>query len=366
MKIRIAVVLAAAVAALMATNLAQPAQAQPREKCTIALSHYISWDMIAYAKKAGIMKRWGDKYNVTLDHTEAMDYIPSLNLFASKRDNVCAVLVTNMDALTGPAWSGVDTTILVVQDTSNGNDGIVYRKRGVRVGASNAPTLKNVVGKTVSMVQGSVSEYLLVRAFEQAQLPINTVKIANTTDTLIGSQFASSRDDSVVVTWHPVLMNTLLVPGAHLIYDSSRIPGEIADTIAVHTEVSDNVKKAITGMWYELVQIFAAPGTPAYKTAVEFVGQFAEMTPAQIAENLKTTNLFVQPSTAVQFTEDAKLRNVMDGIRKTAVRRNWVEGATSPDQVGIQFPGGSVLGNPKNVRLRFDTGFMRQAAEGKL
>ncbi len=41
--------------------------------------------------------------------------------------------MTNMDALTIPAVGGVDSTVLIVGDFSNGNDGIVL-KNGKRPG----------------------------------------------------------------------------------------------------------------------------------------------------------------------------------------------------------------------------------------
>ena len=40
--------------------------------------------------------------------------------------------------------------------------------------------------------------------------------------------------------------------------------------------------------------------------------------------------------------------------------------AKSVDDIGIEFPGGKVLGNKANVKLRFDPSFMQMAADGKL
>jgi NitT/TauT family transport system substrate-binding protein len=34
--------------------------------------------------------------------------------------------------------------------------------------------------------------------------------------------------------------------------------------------------------------------------------------------------------------------------------------------VGIEFPGGKLLGNAKNVTMRFDATYMKLAADGKL
>ena len=37
-----------------------------------------------------------------------------------------------------------------------------------------------------------------------------------------------------------------------------------------------------------------------------------------------------------------------------------------PITIGIEFPGGKLLGDPNNIKLRFDARFVQMAAEGKL
>ena len=41
-------------------------------------------------------------------------------------------------------------------------------------------------------------------------------------------------------------------------------------------------------------------------------------------------------------------------------------GATTPEAIGMTFPGGKTLGNRVNQKLRFDPDFMQLAADGKL
>ena len=42
------------------------------------------------------------------------------------------------------------------------------------------------------------------------------------------------------------------------------------------------------------------------------------------------------------------------------------KGARSVDDVGIEFPGGKTLGDTKNIKMRFDTTYMKLATDGKL
>jgi NitT/TauT family transport system substrate-binding protein len=62
-----------------------------------------------------------------------------LNQFsAGKLDGVTA---TNMDALTVPAAAGKDTTVLMIGDYSNGNDGVILK---------NGATLADIKGRPVN------------------------------------------------------------------------------------------------------------------------------------------------------------------------------------------------------------------------
>jgi NitT/TauT family transport system substrate-binding protein len=53
----------------------------------------------------------------------------------------------------------------------------------------------------------------------------------------------------------------------------------------------------------------------------------------------------------------------MDLVRHFSFEHGLLgDGAQSPDAVGIAFPNGEILGDPKNVKLRFSTQYMSEAA----
>ena len=68
--------------------------------------------------------------------------------------------MTNMECLDMPAASGIDSTALIMGDYSNGNDAILTRKGGTWISC--------LPGKTVNLVELSVSHYLLARALEKS------------------------------------------------------------------------------------------------------------------------------------------------------------------------------------------------------
>jgi NitT/TauT family transport system substrate-binding protein len=334
-----------------------PASAAPKKEFNIAWSIYVGWMPWPYAVEAGIVKKWADKYGIKIDVTQINDYVESINQYtAGKFDGVT---LTNMDALTIPAAGGVDTSLMIVGDFSNGNDGIVLKK---------GKSVADIKGRKINMVELSVSHYLLARALTGAKLKEADVKIANTSDADIVAAFKSP-DSTAVVTWNPQLMEVKGEPGATLVFDSSKIPGEIIDTLGVNTgTLKDNPDfgKALAGIWFESIALMADPGDKG-KVAREAMAKLSGTDAAGFEAQLKTTRMFYTPKEAVAFTSGGDLTKTMDLVRTFCFEHNLLgEGVKSKDAIGIAFPSGQVLGNKANVKLRFDATYMKMAAEGKL
>src|SRR5690606_32115458 len=120
----------------------------------------------------------------------------------------------------------VDSTALIVGDFSNGNDGIVLKGKG--------RTLEDIKGLSINLVELSVSHYLLARALDHVGLQERNVKVVNTSDADIVGAFAAGGTQAVVA-WKPQLSEIQSLPNAQLVFDSSRIPGEIIDMLVVNT-----------------------------------------------------------------------------------------------------------------------------------
>jgi ABC transporter binding protein (urea carboxylase system) len=199
-----------------------------------------------YADQAGIVKKWSDKYGLKIHITQINDYVESINQYtAGKFDGVT---VTNMDALTIPAAGGIDTTALIVGDYSNGNDGIILK---------NKKQLADIKGQKVALVQFSVSHYLLARGLAGVGLSEKDITTVNTSDADIVAAY-KAKDTTALVTWNPQLSEIKAEPSATLVFDSSKIPGEIIDTLAVNTQTlkdNPNLGKALVGIWYDTLKL---------------------------------------------------------------------------------------------------------------
>src|ERR1700745_4503365 len=101
-----------AAAALIAAGLSTTAHAAAKKEFNIAWTIYVGWMPWPYAADTGIVKKWGDKYGITINVTQINDYVESINQYtAGKFDGVT---VTNMDALTIPAGGGGDSALLSI------------------------------------------------------------------------------------------------------------------------------------------------------------------------------------------------------------------------------------------------------------
>ena len=323
------------------------------ETYRIAWSHYTGWEPWEYARQSGILDKWAKKYGIDIQLDMINDYIESINLYTGGTYHGC--VMTNMDALTIPAVGGVDSTALIIGDFSNGNDGIVMK---------NGAAVADLKGRQVKLVELSVSHYLLVRALEMNGLKERDLQLINTSDADIAALFAAEADGAVV-TWNPPLMQCRNVKGANLVFDSSKIPGEIIDMMVVRSDVPEALKKALVGAWYETMAIMSAKSKDA-KDALEYMARFAGGTVAEFKAQLRTTAMFYKAAEAAAFAKGEQLKKTMEYVRTFCFDHGLFGDADTMDLGGIQFPDGSVMGDESNVKLRFDVEFMQMAADGKL
>ena len=311
---------------------------------TLAWSPYTGWEPIAYMQDSGILKKHADKHGITIEVKKFNDYIESINQYTAGAMD--AVSLTNMDALTIPAANGIDSTFILPTDFSNGNDAIVSK------GANSIAGLK---GKTVQLVEMSVSHYMLARALEKNGLSEKDLTVVHSSDAQIGSLF-SAGDNMNVVTWNPIVATIKEQQGAEVLFDSSEIPGEIIDTIIVNTAADAKFKQALTDAWYETMAVMAKKDMHAMEVIAASAGGSLE----DYNKQLVTTEMFYDKASAKAFFESDDVKKTMDFVGSFSFDKGlYPEGAVSKDFIGIEFPDGSVMGDKGNIKLRFDTTFLK-------
>ncbi len=343
--------------ALALASLSPLAQAEKKDSFDLAWTIYAGWMPWQYADESGIMKKWADKYGITVNITQVNDYVESINQYTAGQFD--GVVATSMDALSIPAAGGLDTTALIVGDYSNGNDGMVMK------GSSDLKTLK---GQSVHLVELSVSHYLLAHALESVGLSERDVQVVNTSDADLVAAFGTP-DVRNVVTWNPLLAEVQAMPDAHLVFDSSRIPGHIKDLTIVNSQtLADNpaLGKALVGAWYEVMAILESDSEEGAKARAA-LGRASGTDQAGYEAQLEGMKMFWKPADSLAFITSDEARQAMDSVRRFSFDHGLLgEGADSVDFVGIAMPGDQVLGDAGNIKLRFDTRYMQMAADGSL
>lgn len=344
---------------LLALLLLQPLGASAATpKFKVCWSIYAGWMLWGQMAEQGIIDKWAKRYGIQIEVEQVPDYVASIEQYTKGDYAACAM--TNMDALTIPAAAGVDSTALIVGDFSAGADGIL-----VRGGNSD---IKDLKGKTILLVENSVSHYLLSRALEWAHLQESDVIIENVSDKDLAQVWRSGKGDAVV-TWNPILSDLRQDGDTTQVFSSHHIPGEILDLLVINSATLNEhpaLGKALTGAWFEGMRQMGMP-TAEGKAARTQMANAAGTTLEDFDLQLKTIRSFYSPRSAHAFASSDKMPDLMQRVAQFADARHLLGNqGNGLDLLGISFSGNRILGNPAQIKLRFEPSYMQQAAEAKL
>jgi NitT/TauT family transport system substrate-binding protein len=259
-----------------------------------------------------------------------------------------------MDTIVTPAVGGVDNTVVVVQDYSNGNDAVILKGKDT--------TLKDIKGQKVHLILYSVNHYILTRALESIGLTEKDISLVNLSDADQVAAFDTA-DVTAMAAFHPTVYELSKRPDAVNVFNSSMIPGEILDMIVAHTDVvKDNPDfgKALACIWFDVLAI-TLEDSERGRNARRDMG---------IASGTDLTGFEAQLATTHFFHEDEHKKFVEGDqiIQNTDRLRNFLYGlnllgpnAKSSDEIGVEFPSGHVSGSKDNIKLRFTNDYVEFA-----
>jgi NitT/TauT family transport system substrate-binding protein len=248
----------------------------------LALSPWPGWFVWYLVKEKGFFEKNGVKVDLV--------WFPvySDSLAALSTGKVDANSQTLSDTL-APASKGIGLKAVLVNDNSNGGDGVVVKQE--------ITSLKDLKGKKVATELGTVDHLLMLTALSKQGMKESDVNYTNMTVNDAGPAFISGNLDAAVL-WEPFLTKALKEGKGKLLFSSKETPGLIPDLLVFREEITknrpDDVKKIINA-WFdaldywkanpeESLQIMAkAAETPIedYRAGVESVKIF------QIEDNLK-------------------------------------------------------------------------------
>lgn len=213
-----------------------------------------------------------------------VEYPSSPEVIRSFRNGAIEVAAITSDEFLRLSAEEPDVCAILVMDVSNGADTILAKPE--------FKDLEALRGKRVAVEVNSTGVFLLSRALGSAGLSAKDVEIVPTENNSHAAVFQQGKVDAVV-TFEPH-RSELLDRGAHTVFDSSRIPGEIADFLVVHKSLIEErpaALKLLVQSWFEARDFL----TREKPRACELMAAREHVTPGAFARSL---NLLEIPSLA--------------------------------------------------------------------
>jgi NitT/TauT family transport system substrate-binding protein len=151
--------------------------------------------------------------------------------------------------------------IIAIMDISRGGD--------VILGKPDIANIKALKGKRVGVESTALGAFFITRALEKNKMSIKDIQLVSLELTEHEQAYKQGKVDAVV-TFGPARIK-LLASGAKLLFDSSQIPGEIVDVLAVNTEAItnnfDTIQALVNGRFQALDYLEKNPQDAANRMA---------------------------------------------------------------------------------------------------
>jgi len=177
---------------------------------------------------------------------QLVEYPSASEVLRAFRNQAIDGMVISLDELFGLAVDGLQPRIILVVDVSHGADVIVGR-RGMQ-------TMHDLKGKSVAVESSALGAFVLSRALALNGMQATDVNVVHLESNEQPSAFEKGQVDGAV-TFDPYRAQFLRA-GAKTLFDSTRIPGEIVDVLAVRATVVDKEPNALQSLlagWFDAI-----------------------------------------------------------------------------------------------------------------
>jgi NitT/TauT family transport system substrate-binding protein len=216
---------------------------------------------------------------------EPKDYPSATETTQAFRNGDIEIAALTMDETLLLAETHPDIQAVLVLDYSNGGDVMMARPE--------ISTLQALKGHRVGVESTALGGYVLTRVLEKAGLSLSDIEIVKLGFSEHEQAFKQGVVDAVV-TFEPARSN-LLNAGARILFDSSKMPGEIVDVLVAHQDLlktrSSTVEKLVQGWFQALEYRKQHPQDADRRMAVR-----EQITPEQFTESMKLVQILDLPT----------------------------------------------------------------------
>jgi NitT/TauT family transport system substrate-binding protein len=324
---------------------------------SLAWSEYPSWSVFGVAhevklidgaegKLGPIEKKW----NVDIVLKEA-EYDPCLTMYgAGQCDAVC---ITTLDAL-NPSLSRPSVVVLPTS-TSFGADALIV--------PNTITSIKQLRGRKIHGLAKSVSEYCFNRNLELLGEKPADYKFTNMDPGAAAVAFQQKQAEiEAIIVWNPFVLETLNKrKDAHVLFDSTKIPNEIIDSIVVAQASLDkpggrDFACAVIDTFYAVNKRIADPGTRD-DTLVALGEKFSHLDLASMKKVVQQTKFYSTPKEALDLLTGPRIKPLTAKVAEFCLKQEIV-----PSEPKVGFGTKAEAGN---VNLRLDPSYIRQATAQK-
>jgi len=177
---------------------------------------------------------------------QLVEYPSASEVLRAFRNQAIDGMVISLDELFGLAADGMQPRVVLVVDVSHGADAVVGRA-GMR-------TMKDLKGKRVAVESGALGAFVLSRALALHGMQASDVDVMHLESNEQPGAFERGQIDGAV-TFDPYRAQ-LMRAGAQTLFDSTQIPGEIVDLVAVRASALDKQRKALQALlsgWFKAI-----------------------------------------------------------------------------------------------------------------
>jgi NitT/TauT family transport system substrate-binding protein len=166
---------------------------------------------------------------------QLVEYPSASEVSRAFRNQAIDGMVISLDELFVLAVDGLQPKVVLIVDVSHGAD--------VVVGRSGMRSMKDLRGKRVAVESAALGAFVLSRALALNGMQASDVSMVHLESNEHPAAFERGQVDGAV-TFDPY-RTQLLGAGARTLFDSSQIPGEIVDLLAVRVSVLEKNPQAV-------------------------------------------------------------------------------------------------------------------------
>lgn len=297
---------------------------------TLAWSEYPSWSVFGVAHELGLVDKEEGKLG-TLEEKHGVDivleeatYDTCLNRYTS--GNCDAVCMTNMDALiVCPGKSGI---AFLPTSTSVGADACIV------VGIDDIDALKD---HKIYGLEGTVSQYCFARCIEEIaketggnQKP-GDYQFTNQDPAIAAAAMSGNQDThQAIMVWNPFVLQTLNDRAdAKVLFDSSKIPGEIVDMVVMAAESkekegADKFMTAVADIFYTMNAEMASEER-GDEVLVEVGKKFSQLGLEDMKKVVEQTQFYKSADDAKKLMASDEFKQTMQVVEKFCVDQGLVK-----------------------------------------